>query len=43
MPSLNNKECGVNGKYHTMKAHLGVEVYIITFLTSALDGGEWSD
>jgi hypothetical protein len=32
-------------KYHAMKIFLegGVEVYLHAFLTSALDGGEWSD
>jgi hypothetical protein len=26
-----------------MKAYCGVDVYVHVFLTSALDGGEWSD
>jgi hypothetical protein len=29
-------------KHHTMKTYCGVEVQIHAFLTSALDGGEWS-
>jgi hypothetical protein len=28
-------------KHHTIKKYWGVEVQIHTFLTSALDGGEW--
>jgi hypothetical protein len=29
-------------KYHILKIYWGVEVYFQTFLTLALDGGEWS-
>jgi hypothetical protein len=29
-------------KYHAMKTYWGMEVYLHAFLTSALDGGEWS-
>jgi hypothetical protein len=29
-------------KYHVMETYVGVEVQFHTFLTSALDGGEWS-
>jgi hypothetical protein len=29
-------------KHHDMKTFWGVEVYLHTFLTSELDGGEWS-
>jgi hypothetical protein len=29
-------------KYHAMNTYWGVEVYLRAFLTSALDGGEWS-
>jgi hypothetical protein len=29
-------------KSHAMKTYWGVEVYFQAFLTSALDGGEWS-
>jgi hypothetical protein len=29
-------------KHHAMKTHWGVEVQLHAFLTSALDGGEWS-
>jgi hypothetical protein len=29
-------------KHHTMKMYRGVEVQLHTFLTSALDGAEWS-
>jgi hypothetical protein len=28
-------------KYHTMKTYVWVEVWLRSFLTSALDGGEW--
>jgi hypothetical protein len=28
--------------HHTMKTYWGLEVYLHSFLTSALDGGEWS-
>jgi len=27
---------------HSMKTFVGVEVYVHAFLTSKLDGGEWS-
>jgi hypothetical protein len=29
-------------KHHAVKTYWGVEVYLQAFLTSALDGGEWS-
>jgi hypothetical protein len=29
-------------KYHNMKTHWGVEVFLHALLVSALDGGEWS-
>jgi hypothetical protein len=29
-------------KYHANKTYWGVEVWLRAFLTSALDGGEWS-
>jgi hypothetical protein len=29
--------------YHAVEAYWGVEVQLHSFLTSALDGGEWSD
>jgi hypothetical protein len=29
-------------KHHAMKTYWGMEVYLHAFLTSALDGGEWS-
>jgi len=34
-----------NGKFvpeHAMGAYAGVTVYLISFLTSAIDGGRWS-
>jgi hypothetical protein len=34
--------CLTNNKYYAMKAHGAVDVEIHIFLTSALDGGEWS-
>jgi hypothetical protein len=29
-------------KHHGMKKYVGVEIYFHTFLTSILDGSEWS-
>jgi len=29
-------------KYHIKKTYWGVEVWLYAFLTSILDGGEWS-
>jgi hypothetical protein len=28
--------------HHTMKAHMEMEVKLLTFLTLVMDGGEWS-
>jgi hypothetical protein len=29
-------------EHHAKKAYWGMEIWLHTFLTSALDGGEWS-